>query len=470
MTLRARFALWICLMMLATLATFGAFVYFSVSHWLSASLDDSLRLGATQLIATADIDDGHLHVSDDPVTLDAGLTDQLRSRGLSIQIFNRSGAVMQSLGPYASLTMEAADLREALAGRSDLRTRPDPAGTGSVRVLTEPLVINGKVEAVVQITRSLRSIDALQERLLLSLLLGSPIIVATAGFGGYYLAGRALRPIDHIVATARRISAHDLTERLDLPPSRDEVGRLAATFDDMLGRLDEAFQRERRFSHDAAHELRTPLAAMQSILSVIAEQRRSPAEYEAALADLSEETDQLRALTDDLLRLARAEASEPLWEPVDLGELVPDVVDSLRPLADADRVSLTCQAEGDLAVVGDTDALIRLLVNLLDNAIKFTPVGSIAVRVQGLTDQVTIEVADTGDGIAAEHLPHVFDRFYRADESRTTPGTGLGLAICREIARSHGGDIEVRSESGAGSTFTVRLNRDPRPVPDAAAG
>ena len=462
MTLRARFALWICLMMLATLGAFGAFVYFSVSHWLSSSLDDSLRLGATQLIATADVDDGKLQVDDDPVILDAGLTDELRSRGLSIQIFGPSGAVLQSLGPYASLAVEPAVLREALAGRSSLHTRPDPEGTGSVRVLTQPMLIDGKVGAVIQIAESVRSIDALRERQLLSLLLGSPMIVAAAGVGGYYLAGRALRPIDHIVATARRISAHDLTERLGLPPSRDEVGRLAGTFDEMLGRLDEAFQRERRFSNDAAHELRTPLAAMQSILSVIAEQRRTPAEYEAALADLAEETDKLRALTDDLLRLARAEASEPLWEPVDLAELVPEVVDSLRPLTDADRVRLTCLTEGDASVVGDTDALIRLLVNLLDNAIKHTPAGSIAVTVRGLPDEVRIAVTDTGDGIAAEHLPHVFDRFYRAEESRTTAGTGLGLAICREIVHTHGGDIEVTSEPGAGSTFTVRLSRDPR--------
>ncbi len=462
MTLRARFALWICLMMLATLGAFGAFVYFSVSHWLSSSLDDSLRLGATQLIATADVDDGKLQVDDDPVILDAGLTDELRSRGLSIQIFGPSGAVLQSLGPYASLAVEPAVLREALAGRSSLHTRPDPEGTGSVRVLTQPMLIDGKVGAVIQIAESVRSIDALRERLLLSLLLGSPMIVAAAGVGGYYLAGRALRPIDHIVATARRISAHDLTERLGLPPSRDEVGRLAGTFDEMLGRLDEAFQRERRFSNDAAYELRTPLAAMQSILSVIAEQRRTPAEYEAALADLSEETDKLRALTDDLLRLARAEASEPLWEPVDLAELVPEVVDSLRPLTDADRVRLTCLTEGDASVVGDTDALIRLLVNLLDNAIKHTPAGSIAVTVRGLPDEVRIAVTDTGDGIAAEHLPHVFDRFYRAEESRTPAGTGLGLAICREIVHTHGGDIEVTSEPGAGSTFTVRLSRDPR--------
>ena len=190
MTLRARFALWICLMMLATLGAFGAFVYFSVSHWLSSSLDDSLRLGATQLIATADVDDGKLQVDDDPVILDAGLTDELRSRGLSIQIFGPSGAVLQSLGPYASLAVEPAVLREALAGRSSLHTRPDPEGTGSVRVLTQPMLIDGKVGAVIQIAESVRSIDALRERLLLSLLLGSPMIVAAAFVFGQVFSGR----------------------------------------------------------------------------------------------------------------------------------------------------------------------------------------------------------------------------------------------------------------------------------------
>ena len=463
MTLRARFGLWVGVMMLLTLAAFGGFVYYSVSHWLFANLDDSLRSGASQLIATADIDGGQFQVSDDPVTLDPALTEDLRSHGLSIQIFGTTGKQLQAIGHDVRLPLEPASLEEALAGRSSFATRADPQGGGSIRTLTQPMTIDSRVVAVVQMAQSMRAVESLRERLLLSLLLGAPIIVAAGVIGGYYLAGRALRPIDQMAATAHRISAHDLTERLGLPPTRDEVGRLAGTFDDMLGRLDDAFQRERRFSHDAAHELRTPLAAMQSILSVIAEQRRSPAEYEAALADLAEETDKLRALTDDLLRLARAGSSGPLWEPVQLGELVADVVDSLRPLADAGRVTLTCRGEGELRVIGDTDALIRLLVNLVDNAIKYTASGTIEVTARGLPEVVEIEVRDTGEGIAAEHLPHVFERFYRAEESRTTSGTGLGLAICREIAHTHGGEVAVRSEPGAGSVFIVRLARDPRP-------
>ncbi len=461
MTLRTRFALWVSALMLFALGAFGAFVYVAVSRWLSTSLDDSLRLSATQLIATSDIDHGKLDLSDDPVTLNAGLTDELRSRGLSIEIFSTSGTVLQSFGSYSGLSIDPIDLQAAVGGQSSLRTSQDPAGDGLVRVHTQPIVADGRVIAVVQMSQSLRSVEALRQTLLNALLLGSPILVAIAGLGGYLLARRALAPIDQITRTARRISAEDLSRRLDLPPSRDEVGRLAGTFDDMLGRLDGAFQRERQFTHDAAHELRTPLAAMQSILSVIGQRRRTAAEYEVAMSDLGEETARLSALTEDLLRLARAESSMELTEAVDLSTLVPDVVETMRAQAEAKDLVLAGEVEGDLRIVGDTDALIRLLVNLVDNAIKYTARGSVMVFADGADDQVVVRVVDTGEGIAHTHLPHVFERFYRAEEARATPGTGLGLAICAEIVNAHGGSIGVESEPGEGSTFTVRLPRTP---------
>ena len=226
---------------------------------------------------------------------------------------------------------------------------------------------------MVQISESLNNVDESLRRLLTALLLGSPVLVIAAGFGGFLLAGRALAPIDEITNTARRISAEDLTGRLNLPESRDEVGRLASTFDDMLARLDGAFRRERRFTSDAAHELRTPLTAMQAILSVTAQRRRTPAEYDAALADLADETAQLSSLTDDLLRLARAEQPPVMIEHLDLAVLLPDVADSLRPLAEAQGLVLACGVEGDATLDGDSDALIRLFSNLIDNAIKYTP-------------------------------------------------------------------------------------------------
>lgn len=459
MTLRVRFTVWVSSLMLIAFAAFGTFVYLSVSGWLATSLDDLLRLSATQLVATSDIDQGQLDVADDPVALNPGLTEELRSQGLSIQIFSTTGVVLQSFGSFADLSLDPADLTEALAGRPSASTRDDPATLGQVRVHTEPITADGRVIAIAQVSQSLESIAGLKGTLLSTLLLGSPIVVAIAGVGGYFLARRALAPIDKITRTARQISVEDLSRRLELPPARDEVGRLAATFDDMLDRLDGAFQRERRFTHDAAHELRTPLAAMQSILSVMAERRRSVGEYETALADLSEETSRLSALTEDLLRLARTESSIELTDAVELSTLLPDVVETLRPAAEEKDLGLACVVSGDLRLVGDADALIRLFLNLVDNAIKYTARGSVLVTGEGARDWVTVTVADTGEGIAAEHLPHLFERFYRAEESRATAGTGLGLAICEEIAHAHGGTITVASERGRGTTFTVSLPR-----------
>jgi signal transduction histidine kinase len=228
----------------------------------------------------------------------------------------------------------------------------------------------------------------------------------------------------------------------------------------MLSRLDGSFQRERQFTADASHELRTPLAAMQVILSTVREKRRSPEEYEQALADLAEETDRMQALAEDLLLLARREAAHPVsHEAIDLSLLLCDIAESLSPLAEAKGLSLSCTAPPQLALQGDQDGLIRLFSNLLDNAIKYTDHGEIVVKADRTSNDILqVTVSDTGCGIPAEHVPHIFERFYRAEASRTRPGAGLGLTIAMDIARAHGGTIQVESSVGAGSTFTILLS------------
>lgn len=461
MTLRVRFALWVSLLLLAVLGAFGTFVYLDVASWLASSVDDSLRLSATQVIETIDIEHGRIDLSDNPVTQDSSLADELRARGLTIQILETDGSTIKSFGPYRELGVDPAALAASLDGHTTLVTQTDPKGAG-IRVLTQAITNAGHAIGVVQISESLSNVEDSLARLLTALLLGSPILVLAAGIGGYLLAGRALAPIDQITQTAHRISAEDLSGRLDLPESHDEVGRLASTFDDMLARLDGAFRRERRFTSDAAHELRTPLTAMQAILGVTAQRRRTPAEYEQALADLADETAQLSTLTEDLLRLARAEQPLVETEPIDLSTLLTDVTDSMRPLAQAKGLTLDCTAEGDLRITGDTDALIRLFMNLVDNAIKYGRHGRVTVAGTAEPDGLRIVVADDGDGISAEDLPHIFDRFYRADQARTASGTGLGLAICQEIVAAHGGTITAQSTLGRGTAFTVLLPRAPR--------
>jgi len=226
----------------------------------------------------------------------------------------------------------------------------------------------------------------------------------------------------------------------------------------MLARLDDSFQRERRFTADASHELRTPLAAMQTILSVIRSQRRTPEDYERALDDLTGEAERLRHLLENLLQLARGDVRpSDVRARADLSTLIDDVVEMVRPLAEDKELMVICAIAPALVVRGDRDDLIRLFLNVFDNAVKYTMRGNIGVRATRCADTIEVRVHDTGSGIAPEHLPHVFDRFYRVDTARSQGGTGLGLAIAQEIARAHGGGIMVASVVGVGSTFTVRL-------------
>jgi heavy metal sensor kinase len=458
MTLRVRFALWVAGLLLAVLAAFGTFVYLNLKQGLEASVDDSLRLSALQAIASINLEDGQIDFGD-PLLASAP-SQELQERGLTLRILDLAGQVRQASGAYRALPVDSRSLVAARAGQSAFATVDDPAGKDPVRVYTVPIVENGQWGGFVQVAQSLGNVRDTLGRLLSALLIGGPLLVLAAALGGYALSARALAPIDHITRTAQRISAEDLTARINLPATDDEVGRLAATFDDMLARLDDSFRRERQFTSDASHELRTPLAAMQAILSVMREKRRSPEDYEQAMVDLSEETDRLRGLVEDLLRLARGETQQvAVREAVDLSGLLRDVTDSLRPLAESKGLTLTCDVPDGLMLQGDGDALIRLFVNLLDNAVKYTRHGRIEVTACGDKDRARITVADTGIGIPAEHLPHVFDRFYRVDQSRSSPGAGLGLAIALEVARAHGGTLEVDSTPGVGTILTVDLAR-----------
>jgi signal transduction histidine kinase len=278
------------------------------------------------------------------------------------------------------------------------------------------------------------------------------------------LTARALAPIDSMTSTAMSIASGErgLATRLGLPDTGDELGRLASTFDAMLERIETSFERERRFAADASHELRTPLAAVQAILGTAALKRRTVDEYERVLEDIALETERLSVLTEDLLALARGDPPRA-WpaERVDLANLLRDVTETFQSRAQDKEIDLVCTVPDGLHVTGDSDTLIRLFVNLVDNAVKFTnPGGRVTVASEPTESSfVGVTVSDTGPGIAPSDLPHVFERFYQAERARSVPGTGLGLAIAHEIALAHGTRIEVTSELGEGSRFAIRLRR-----------
>jgi signal transduction histidine kinase len=299
--------------------------------------------------------------------------------------------------------------------------------------------------------------------------LGQVRLLTLAALGGLFLpslligwivAGRVLAPIGQITAAARRIQATNLSERIALEGPEDELKTLADTFDEMLGRLDASFAAQRQFVADASHELRNPLAVIQTNADVALQEEHVPDEVQARLRAVRRASDRMRQLVDDLLALARLELSAGPRTEIDLGVVVDEIADELDPLARSHGLRLEASAEGDLNVLADRAAVKRALANLLDNAFRHSPPGApvrlAAVRSNGWA---IVTVADDGPGLSPSEQERVFERFWRSDSarSRESGGTGLGLAIVRRIAESHGGDVAVSSEPGSGSTFELRL-------------
>jgi heavy metal sensor kinase len=468
-SIRVRLTLWYVALLGLILVVFSAVLYLSLSRNLHDEVDRSLAAEAQRQLASLDVENGAPSLAEGPDMLQVGTVAVL---------YDRAGQHVLANDPRQPLPVLAEALARAAQGQETFMTTQLPSGA-EWRVLTTPVVDNGMLIGVLQVARSEGEVDAALHQLALLMALAVPLTLLLASAGGLFLAGRALNPIDRITRAAAAISADDLSRRLDLRGSRDEVGRLAATFDRMLDGLDRAFRRQRQFTADASHELRTPLTMLTSQIDVALERRRSPEEYEQLLRSLREDAARLSQLLGELLTLARADAGQQLLtrEPLDLGELVRSVVPAMQPLADQRGVRLTEQIRAQAPVLGDQTRLSQLVINLVDNGLRYTPAGgSVEVEVGQEGAWATLRVRDTGVGIAAEHLPRVFERFYRADpaRSRADGGAGLGLAICRWIVEAHGGTIAVDSQLQHGSTFSVRLplsnvtNREPPDRPAAA--
>lgn len=454
-TLRVRFALWTAGLLFISLLLFGLFVYWNMSRSLITSVDEALQAMAVQLVAESN---PHVLVPIDDLTEEAQY-EHLREQGLSLRVYLMTEEVAQTFGPYHSFLQPPERFFLSQQPRF-LQTQRLPESSDRLRVYTAQIYVGQRILGVLQIAHNLNAIQRTLNLLRITLLVGIPIIVLAAGFGGYFLAARALTPIDEMIQMARELSAKDLSARLNLPETEDEVGRLAATLDLMLARLERAFQRERQFTADASHELRTPLTAMQMIIDSTVAQPRTAVDYVQAFTDLRRETELMTSLTEGLLHLARRETGNQISteERVPIAILLHDVIESLRPMAEEKGLELYDQVKDGKAVIrGDSDALIRLFVNLLDNAVKYTEKGSITIETRWENGEYLITIRDTGMGIAAEHLPHLFERFYRVDQARSRRGIGLGLAIAQSIAQVHRGKITVESTVGQGSSFIVHL-------------
>ena len=400
-----------------------------------------------------------------------------------LRLYNSQGALQElslgtetlpSINPYSVLRNPSGPAFDAFTALLPpiMGTVAAPAGgafyllatpTQRWRVYVQPIRVAASTTGYIEALTPLGRLDASMQtfRLLLAVLGCCSLVAALAG--SWAIAGNALRPIARMIHTAQTIAlSRDLSKRIDPPAQQDELGRLATTFNEMLASIEGAYHTQQRFVSDASHELRAPLTAIQGNLELV---RRYPAmptaEREEALAEMEREASRLTRLVADMLILARADAGVPLkHHTLDLDAIVLDTFRSARQLAHGQTMHL--EPFEPIQIWGDEDRLKQLLLILLDNALKYTPEqGQITLGLQHKDGQIEISVQDTGIGIAPEDVPHVFERFYRADpgRSRDPGGTGLGLSIAQWIVEQHGGSISLKSQPGQGTRVTVSLPR-----------
>jgi two-component system OmpR family sensor kinase len=479
---RVRLTAWYAALLLIVLLTLGASVDTLARNRLMADVDNRLQSTAEDIGLGIEGNLASWPFSTEPVRFEdiVPTLGSFASRGQLIQIISPDGDVVRS-SEYAPGKPIVAESGEPSGEPKIVSTRL--AGE-EARAVHFPVTVTDRdgvrwyIGAVVvgeRLTTMHETLASLRQVLLVTSALGLALALA----GGWVLAGRALRPVDRVTAAAAAIARGDgtatsLSSRLLVPPTNDELSRLSATFNAMLDRLQASFQAQERFVGDASHELRTPLTAIQGNVDVLLRQARldgrrlDPMDLTTALDDIHRESDRMRRLLDDLLLLARSDAdvgSQPAktapirHELVRLDEIASEAVRSAEALT-AGQV-LEIEAPRGVEVQGDADRLHQLVMILLDNAIRHTPSGGrIRVAVAATPDgQARIAVRDEGEGIAPEHLPHLFERFYRADgaRGRSSGGTGLGLAIAQAICRAHGGEISVTSAPDEGATFLVTL-------------
>ena len=459
MSIRTRLTLWYTGLLAVSLVIVGILIYSVIGGILLSLLDDRLTAQARSVVSLIEDENNPLSV------MVSG-----RARLPSIDVFDPQYYIQ-----ILQLDGRAVQLSENLRGQR----LPLPAETARniasnqahyytvvaqnnvrLRVVSAPITLAGQAVGIVQVAGSLANLDDSLAVVRRALLIGSLTALLLAAIGGSILARAALRPIKAITETAQQITGTEaLSQRIPVAVPNDELGQLTETINDMLGRLDASFQTQQRLVADVSHELRTPLTSIQGNLDLL---RRGAADDPAmrgdALRAIGDETARMRRLVNDLLLLAQADAGLKLQlQPVELDTLLLDVYRQAQVMAGG--VTVRLGAEDQALVLGDADRLRQLLLNLVVNALKYTPAGGeVTLGMRRSDGRVQVTVEDTGVGIAPEDLPHIFERFYRADRSRArSGGSGLGLAICQWIATAHGGRIEVESAVGKGSTFTVWL-------------
>ncbi len=464
MSIRLRLALWYTSVLGVTLIIFSVALYMLMARHVIDENDASIATRAQHIASTVRIDTAApptlSHVELPPI-------DAFESAGVYVQIVQTDGVVVAHSDNLGGQELPGNERAFAGAWTGQGVFYSASIGGEQVRVYIQPLVVGGRIIGFIQVGRSNSEAYGILDRLRLGLIGFGLLSLLLAGAIAWAMAGSALMPIATITRTARSIAlSKGFSRRLEDAGSRDELGQLGTTFNEMLASLEEAYAAQQRFIADASHELRTPLTAVRANLELLRRQGNGlPTEGREELVDAAaNEAERMARLVADLLSLARADAGQKMKvQQVELDRLLLDVYGEAKLLAKP--VKLTVDEIDEVSLTADSDRIKQLILILVDNALRYTPAGGqVKLSLRKESAMAVLEVADTGIGISTEDLPRIFDRFYRADKARARDagGTGLGLAIAKWIVEQHGGGIAVASEQVKGSTFTVRLPLTPR--------
>ena len=451
-SIRFRLIAWYAGLLAGVFVLLAGLMVWGLKHYLETDLRNTQAQRARQIAGTllANIK----HTGEDFVVREINVLYAPETNGRFIRITRADGSVLYASGPPKEGNFDPT-LVPVL--------QPAPAATmfREDQTLLIAAVPTSK-RYLVEVGAATTAIESLLHQALVLVVIGLPIVVLVGLGGGYVLLGQALAPVDQITRKAEQITQHNLGERLPVARTADELERLALSLNHMIGRLEDAFLNSKRFVADASHELRTPLTVLRAELENIVADKSLAPEVRETLGSLLEEVERLAKIVEQLFALSRLDAGEARveWTQFDLAELVTTTADQMSLLAEDKGIAVTCEAPQPVMVKGDRARLKQVVVNLLDNAIKYTPAkGAVTLRVVAVNDQAVLEVADTGIGIPAAAQPHIFERFFRVDKARSRDegGAGLGLSIVKSICTAHGAEVGVESNESGGSRFRVML-------------
>lgn len=466
-SIRARLTLWYVVILSLIILVADLFLYSSFKNSLLVSIDDTLYMLAEEV--------EHTILMESPDTWRKeikNVRDELLTHRFFIQVLGieetHEGKEIHRIIPSAVLagSMHPQTIKDILPTLRDtpkyLDVRYQSLSVHPIRVILFPVVKEDVTTYIIQVGTSLRKTYQAMDRLVIILLIAGPFMLILSSLVGYSILSRAFKPVKSVVQAARQITAEDLSHRIDSRGKEDEIGELVETFNQMIERLHHSVDRIKEFSSDVSHELKTPLTIMRGEMDVTMRRERDKSEYKEAFRSVYEEVKKLETIIDNLLFLSQTDIqqSRAAFEKTPLYDVLINELEEMKKLADKKNIRFIITEMAALYVNGDTVTLKRLISNLIDNAIKYTPAGGeVKISLRKDQDFALMEIEDNGIGIPGEALPHVFDRFYRVDKSRSnrSRGTGLGLSIAKQVAILHEAEIRVQSEIKKGTRVSVRF-------------